>query len=310
MYATFTNRKRTSRRYGFTLVELLVVIGIIALLISLLLPALHRARGAAMTVSCLARMRELGNGVQMYINENKGYFPPIMEAATPNPAGTAYGSAPSWAGGPCIFPVNTSNPANTLQSGYLSKYIGSTDPTSKYVCPALADQLTSATNGQHSYKYNRYIGGMPDSFLALPNNGYTWATPIWRYCVPYKASRIRFSSNFAVFMETDTIANFYGNGGNSLWFRQDSAAETNGSAPYGGAYASPNAYQRPSVSVTLHQRTILPVIAGTPYPGIRSVMNVSFADGSARSIVSEVNRFPARAMDNVWVRPDRPMAGW
>ncbi len=62
-------------RHGFTLVELLVVIGIIALLIAILLPSLNRAREAGRRVQCLSNLRSLGQATMMFATENKGFLP-------------------------------------------------------------------------------------------------------------------------------------------------------------------------------------------------------------------------------------------
>jgi prepilin-type processing-associated H-X9-DG protein/prepilin-type N-terminal cleavage/methylation domain-containing protein len=64
-----------ARRRAFTLVELLVVIGIIALLISILLPSLSKAREMGKSVKCLSNLRQLGIATVSYANESKSYLP-------------------------------------------------------------------------------------------------------------------------------------------------------------------------------------------------------------------------------------------
>jgi prepilin-type processing-associated H-X9-DG protein len=65
-----------SNARAFTLVELLVVIGIIAALIALLLPALNRARESAKTVQCLSNLRQISGSFEMYAAQNKQVLPP------------------------------------------------------------------------------------------------------------------------------------------------------------------------------------------------------------------------------------------
>src|SRR4051812_9777031 len=64
-----------TRRFAFTLVELLVVIGIIAVLIGILLPTLGRARERARQTQCLSNMKQVSTAFFMYCTDNRGYFP-------------------------------------------------------------------------------------------------------------------------------------------------------------------------------------------------------------------------------------------
>src|SRR5688500_17677966 len=87
-------RRRPSS--AFTLVELLVVIGIIAVLVGILMPALARAREQARGTQCLSNMRQIGTCLNMFVNEHRGYLPkawfndaPVHLAFRPGYAGAS-----------------------------------------------------------------------------------------------------------------------------------------------------------------------------------------------------------------------------
>ena len=74
-----SNINRKQKNHGFTIVELLVVIAIIAILASMLLPALSKAREVAKGSLCMNNLKQQGYGITMYMDDHNDYVPPLFD---------------------------------------------------------------------------------------------------------------------------------------------------------------------------------------------------------------------------------------
>ena len=122
-------------RRGFSLIELMVVIGIIAVLIALLLPSLQMARQSALRLQCMNNLRQIGHGLMMYANANK-YLP--LRFGTPN------------------------HPETGGAWGYDEELIAMKACVKQtFVCPTHVDSGIDDTPHQPSYGMNWYFDNQP-----------------------------------------------------------------------------------------------------------------------------------------------------
>jgi len=188
------NPRVSYRKLAFTLVELLVVIGIIAILVGILLPTLGRARASARSLQCMSNLRSLGQAVHMYVNANKQSLP--------------------WGEYQSTVPNSNTRWYMLLQNTLASKYgttWGDAFATSAaaakirelFMCPeAPGYSLNRSTNGAIHYMCHPRL--MPDTTLP----GHPFGTPSGTVNErPYKMPKIRRASEVALLFDGPLVLN-------------------------------------------------------------------------------------------------------
>lgn len=174
---------------AFTLVELLVVVGVIGILIALLLPALNRARMAARMTACASNLRQIAQWGLMYANDNMGVLPTHSDGISSAGPPVVYVLPNEWNELSLTFWHNKAGKASASDTTYLSGYklfkgMGTTSGT-VFHCPqaVLSVPLRAGPRG-YNYGLNNNLGGTKQSGSPVPNK--FWPRPTTKLLSPKK----------------------------------------------------------------------------------------------------------------------------
>ncbi len=196
---------------GFTLVELLVVVAIIALLLGILLPALNHAREVARTVQCNSRLRQIGLGARMYAQDYNDALPPhnTVDPSLDDPNLPGNGANMAW----CWAQV-AGDLDYAFKNGSVSRYLQ--DVSSIAGCPSWDTPTDAIDWAKATPFFNAYAlpmvvhYGYNGRMLGL-NAG----MGIWR---PFKQTQIDFPSTTVMFADSGQLNTDAGGSGEaSIW---------------------------------------------------------------------------------------------
>jgi prepilin-type processing-associated H-X9-DG protein/prepilin-type N-terminal cleavage/methylation domain-containing protein len=151
------------RHVGFTLVELLVVIGIIALLISILLPTLGRVRQSSQTTACLSNLRQIGIAYRLYAEANNDLMPYVRNrswfSTIPNPSGGSSGRSLYWYMALSRYLDRNYDPMDPASDTRLPQIFKACPAWTNWISPDEARFEWATGYGQNVYLFSGFYSG-------------------------------------------------------------------------------------------------------------------------------------------------------